>query len=170
MDCSLPGSSVHGILQARILEWVAISSFRESFQPRMEPGSPALQADSLLSKPPGGSMLHNIGHLFLFNPPHVPPLHIVSKHHSKTTLTKILDVYWISWQNHWLYSDPNLGWCSLKQNQSVVEEVANIGLVRYIKSKSRVDPGFLGPKVIKNWRNYLLRKTIPQKYEVENRG
>ena len=28
MDCSLPGSSVHGILQARILEWVAISSSR----------------------------------------------------------------------------------------------------------------------------------------------
>ena len=25
MDCNLPGSSVHGILQARILEWVAIS-------------------------------------------------------------------------------------------------------------------------------------------------
>ena len=30
MDCSLPGSSVHGILQARILEWVAISSSRGS--------------------------------------------------------------------------------------------------------------------------------------------
>ena len=30
MDCSLPGSSVHGILQARILEWVAISSSRRS--------------------------------------------------------------------------------------------------------------------------------------------
>ena len=29
-DCSLPGSSVHGILQARILEWVAISSSRGS--------------------------------------------------------------------------------------------------------------------------------------------
>ena len=26
MDCSLPGSSVHGILQARILEWIAFSS------------------------------------------------------------------------------------------------------------------------------------------------
>ena len=25
MDCSLPGSSIHGILQARVLEWVAIS-------------------------------------------------------------------------------------------------------------------------------------------------
>ena len=34
MDYSLPGSSVHGILQTRILEWVAISFFRESFQPR----------------------------------------------------------------------------------------------------------------------------------------
>ena len=34
MDCSLPGSSIHGILQARILEWVAISSFRWSSQPR----------------------------------------------------------------------------------------------------------------------------------------
>ena len=34
MDCSLPGSSVHGILQARILEWVAISYSRVSSQPR----------------------------------------------------------------------------------------------------------------------------------------
>ena len=34
MDCSSPGSSVHGTLQARILEWVAISSFRGSSQPR----------------------------------------------------------------------------------------------------------------------------------------
>ena len=30
----LPGSSVHGILQARILEWVAVASSRESSQPR----------------------------------------------------------------------------------------------------------------------------------------
>ena len=34
MDCSLPGSSVHGIFQARILEWVAISYFRRSSRPR----------------------------------------------------------------------------------------------------------------------------------------
>ena len=34
MDCSPPGSSVHGILQAGILEWVAISSPRGSSQPR----------------------------------------------------------------------------------------------------------------------------------------
>ena len=30
LDCSLPGSSVHGILQARILEWVAVPSSRRS--------------------------------------------------------------------------------------------------------------------------------------------
>ena len=34
MDCSPPGSSVRGILQARILEWVAIPFFRGSSQPR----------------------------------------------------------------------------------------------------------------------------------------
>ena len=34
MDCSPPGSSVHGILQARILEWVAISSSRGSSGPK----------------------------------------------------------------------------------------------------------------------------------------
>ena len=34
MDCSLSGSSVHGILQARILQWVAVPSSRESSWPR----------------------------------------------------------------------------------------------------------------------------------------
>ena len=34
MDCSTPGSSVHGISQARMLEWAAISSSRESSRPR----------------------------------------------------------------------------------------------------------------------------------------
>ena len=34
MDCSLPGSLVHGVLQARILEWVAISFSRRSSQTR----------------------------------------------------------------------------------------------------------------------------------------
>ena len=44
MDYSLPGSSVHGILQARILEWVAVPSCRGLLDSRMEPclTSPAL--------------------------------------------------------------------------------------------------------------------------------
>ena len=44
MDCSSPGSSVHEILQARILEWVAIPFSRDLPDPGIEPGSPALQA------------------------------------------------------------------------------------------------------------------------------
>ena len=94
MDCSLPGSSVHGIFQARVLEWGAIafssvscSAVSNSLQPHglqparllcprnspgkntgvgsqsllggifptqgLNPGLPALQADSLPSEPPG---------------------------------------------------------------------------------------------------------------------
>ena len=52
MQCSPPGSSVHGILQARILEYVAISSSRDLPDPGIEAGSPAFQAVSLLSEPP----------------------------------------------------------------------------------------------------------------------
>ena len=53
VDCSPSGSSVHGILQARILEWVATPPPGDLPDPGMEPGSPALQADSLLPAPPG---------------------------------------------------------------------------------------------------------------------
>ena len=42
MDYSPPGSSLHGILQARILEWVAIAFFRGSSDPGIEPECPAL--------------------------------------------------------------------------------------------------------------------------------
>ena len=51
--CSLPGSSVHGLFQVRILEWVAISFSRGSSPPKIEPGSPALQVDSLSTELPG---------------------------------------------------------------------------------------------------------------------
>ena len=52
MDCSLPGSSVHGILQTKVLEWVAIPSLRDLLDPGIELRSPALQADSLPLAPP----------------------------------------------------------------------------------------------------------------------
>ena len=51
--CSPPGSSVHGIIQARILERAAIPFSRGSFRPRNRIQAPALQAYSLLSEPPG---------------------------------------------------------------------------------------------------------------------
>ena len=51
--CSPPGSFVHWIFPARILEWGAILFSRVSSNPRIEPRSPALQADSLPSEQPG---------------------------------------------------------------------------------------------------------------------
>ena len=53
MDCSLSGSSVHGILLARILEWVAVLSSGDLPNPGIEAVSPALQMDYLPSKPLG---------------------------------------------------------------------------------------------------------------------
>ena len=50
--CSPPGSSVHGILQARILEWVALPSSSGSSRPRDQTQVSWLQADSLLAEPP----------------------------------------------------------------------------------------------------------------------
>ena len=54
VDCSLPGSSVHGIRQARILEWVAMPSSRGSSHPGIEPESlkfPALAGGCHLGGP-----------------------------------------------------------------------------------------------------------------------
>ena len=48
VDCSPPDSSVHGILQARRLEWVAISSSRDLLDPGTEPVS--LTSPALLSR------------------------------------------------------------------------------------------------------------------------
>ena len=48
-----PGASVHGILQGRILEWVACPPPGDLPYPVIKPRSPALQADSSPSEPPG---------------------------------------------------------------------------------------------------------------------
>ena len=57
MDYSQPASSVHSILQARILKWVAIlfSSPGAFPNPGIKPKSPALHVDYLLSEPPGNT-------------------------------------------------------------------------------------------------------------------
>ena len=70
MDCSPPDSSVHGILKARMLEWVAISYSRGS-SPRDQTWVSELQADSLPSEPlgkpegEGGEYLFSLSWLLL---------------------------------------------------------------------------------------------------------
>ena len=53
MDCSLPGSSVHGIFQARILKQVAISFAGHLPDPGIKPASPALADGFFTTEPPG---------------------------------------------------------------------------------------------------------------------
>ena len=55
MDCSLPDSPLHGIFQARVLEWVVFPSPGNlpHLDPGIEPRSPTLQADALPSEPLG---------------------------------------------------------------------------------------------------------------------
>ena len=65
MDCCLPGSSVHGILQARVLEWVVISSIGDLPDPGIEPRFPALQADSLPPEPSGKPIMMDTCHKFV---------------------------------------------------------------------------------------------------------
>ena len=52
MDCSLQDFSVGGIYQARILEWVVISSSKGSSSPGIEPVSPALAGRFFTTEPP----------------------------------------------------------------------------------------------------------------------
>ena len=61
----LPGSSGNGISQARMLEWVVISSPRESSQPWDRPASPALQENSLPLSHQGGPRCGNTQALIL---------------------------------------------------------------------------------------------------------
>ena len=56
MDCSLPGSSVHGIFQARILEWVAMSFSRRSSWPRNRTQVSRIVGRCFTSEPPGKSL------------------------------------------------------------------------------------------------------------------
>ena len=64
-DCSPPDFSLHGILQARILEWVAVPSPGDLPIPGIKPRYPTLQADALPSKPPGKPRNTGVGSLSL---------------------------------------------------------------------------------------------------------
>ena len=55
MDCSQVGSSIHGIFQARILEWVAIQDPGDLANPGIKPTSPTTGGGYFTTEPPGKS-------------------------------------------------------------------------------------------------------------------
>ena len=82
-DCSPPGSSIHGIFQARVLEWGAMPSFRDL----PDPGNPHLlhflhwQVDSL--------PWHHLGKIEIFPSSQVPSLEIDT---DKEVIIKIINI------------------------------------------------------------------------------
>ena len=77
--CDPMDYTVHGILQARTLEWVAFPFSRDLPDPGTEPGSPALQADSLLSEPLGKPLERlRLFQKNLFSPPDADHLSVNS--------------------------------------------------------------------------------------------
>ena len=103
MDCSPPGSSVHGILQARILEWVAISFLQGSFPTQgSNPGLLHWQVDSLPLSHLGSPYLY---HNFLKK---------TLNHQSCSILMKLLGRYiyiYILKIDAWFFSQRS--WCKL---------------------------------------------------------
>ena len=76
VDCSSPGSSVHGIFQARILEWLPFPPPGALPDPKVEPRSPALAGSLFTAEAPGkprGTQLCIISLLLLWEPQSRPP-------------------------------------------------------------------------------------------------
>ena len=93
MDCSPPVSSVRGILQARILEWVAIPFSRGSSRPGIELGSSALRADSWPSEPPEKPYF-SLGQL--------------NRAHWQINLNNIIQIKDTHWGMHIIWTDRDL--------------------------------------------------------------
>ena len=109
MDCSPPGSSICGILQVRILEWVAISFSRGFPNPGIEPRSPTLQTDSLPAESQGKPKNTGVGSLSLLQ-------QIIPNQESNQGL---LHCRWILYQLSYQGS-PNALWISINSNSSKV--------------------------------------------------
>ena len=105
MDCSPPGSSVHGILQARILEWVAITISRDLPNPGTEPRSPALQVDSLLSL---FSSVQSLSRAQLFVTPWTAVCQVSLSITSSQSLLKLMSIKLVMPSNHLILCCPIL--------------------------------------------------------------
>ena len=100
-----------GILQARVLEWVAMPFSRGSSNPGIKPRSPTLQVDSLLSEPPGkpditNQLSHSVRSDSLWPMDCSPPGFPV--HHQLQELLKLMSIALVMPSNHLILCRPLL--------------------------------------------------------------
>ena len=105
MDCSLPGSSIHGILQVRTLEWIAISSSRGSSKPRDRTFISYIympwQVGSLPLPSPGKNITK-------YECTKLTSFHVkCTQYYISNTLQQRLGMGWIYLPGLWLYSVPH---------------------------------------------------------------
>ena len=86
MDCSPPGSSVHGIFQARVLEWVAIPFSRGSSQPRVQTQVSCITGRLFTAQPSGFSYITSVLVCSLERP--LPPQYLLSSLIPKDNIIK----------------------------------------------------------------------------------
>ena len=158
MDCSLPGSSVHGILQVRILEAVAMSSSRGSSQPRDQTCGSCIAGRFFTTEPPGKPLpLLRRTLISLWGPYSLPSwphlnlitsqrLHLQIPSHWELGLQHMNSAYDKSIQsmtettNYWfvffffaICININIFWCCLKQrNMLLVNLIFNIYIYIYL--------------------------------------
>ena len=113
MDCSLPGSSVHGILQQEYWSGLPFASPGDLPDLGIEPRSLTLQEDSLLVEPPGKplTMCIILGKLFILFKPHFPYLKTTAHFYFrnlKRLLGNLSETIHIRYEVQWVPDSKNL--------------------------------------------------------------
>ena len=93
VNCSLPGSSVHGILQARLLEWIAIPFCRESAWTRVQTQVSCISGRFFTSEPPGSWETSYLGFYLVFR--------TMGKRATYITTVGKLKIWWKTFQWPW---------------------------------------------------------------------
>ena len=144
-NCSPPGSSVQGILQARILEWVAFPPPGNLPDPGIKPAfplAPAFQADSLLLSHWGSPKLiylflkkksllrRNRKHHRRVSRTMGPPMKVCDQDFPGGPVVKIPSFHCRGWVQSLVREVPHVSWCGQKEeknrsaiNQSLLEQI-----------------------------------------------
>ena len=127
MDCSLPGSSVHEIFQARILEWVAISFSMDLPDPGNKPWSPSLQADSLPTK-----LTHK--HIYTYHTDTSPT-------HTHEVILSVLSLYhWNFWRKFNFHSTTYINYHQTYSVYSPIEIYLIFYMITFMLHINKLSP------------------------------
>ena len=154
MDCNPPGSSVHRILQAKILEWVAIAFPENLPNLGIESRSPALQGNSSPSEPPGKPIYYSsvalLSHVRLFATPCTAACQASLSITTSWSLPKLMSIELVMPSNHLILCLPLLLLPSIFSSIRVFsnESVLHIRWPKYWSFSFNISPSNEHPGLI----------------------